>query len=247
MQPHLVRLTIDVDWAPDWAIDKLANDLIASGTPATWFVTHSSKSIDEIRKVPELFELGIHPNFMSGSTHGSTPKEVLEFCMDLVPEAITMRSHSLFLSSRILEAVQSYSNIALDVSTYLRDARNVQVISNYISVNRPIKQVAFCWEDNLEFMAPVPFWNGFEFLDSRAKPCEISILDVHPIHYALNSSNNETYENLKTHSSDLPLVPPVDFKKDLLAKPGTQTFVKGVMDYQKLNPESFRTSLAMLN
>ncbi|HEY8645027.1 MAG TPA: hypothetical protein VIL77_04030 [Gaiellaceae bacterium] len=66
-------LTLDVDWCPDSAIDDVAELLIERDVPATWLVTHTSPAIDRLRLRADLFELGIHPNFLPGSTHGRMP------------------------------------------------------------------------------------------------------------------------------------------------------------------------------
>ena len=38
-------LTIDLDWAPDWMIEYVANELIRAQVKATWFVTHASHAV----------------------------------------------------------------------------------------------------------------------------------------------------------------------------------------------------------
>ena len=63
-----IALTFDIDWAPDWAIDLTAGILREREVRATWFVTHESPAVDRLREDSELFELGIHPNFLPGST-----------------------------------------------------------------------------------------------------------------------------------------------------------------------------------
>ena len=90
-----LAITLDIDWAPDHVIDRIAAQLIDARVRATWFVTHQSPAIDRLRARPDLFELGIHPNFLNQSTHGETPAEVLAHCMALVPDARSMRTHSL--------------------------------------------------------------------------------------------------------------------------------------------------------
>jgi peptidoglycan/xylan/chitin deacetylase (PgdA/CDA1 family) len=65
-----VCVTLDVDWASDAMIDQTARILLEHEVPATWFITHASAAVDRLRDHPELFELGIHPNFLPGSTHG---------------------------------------------------------------------------------------------------------------------------------------------------------------------------------
>ncbi len=66
-------ITLDVDWAPDFMIDAAAQALVDREVKATWFVTHASPAVERLREHPDLFELGIHPNFLAGSSHGATP------------------------------------------------------------------------------------------------------------------------------------------------------------------------------
>lgn len=94
-------LTLDIDWAPDCTIEWIARTLVARQVRATWFVTHLSPAVERLRDHPDLFQLGIHPNFLAGSSHGDTTDAVLGHCMGLVPEALTMRSHALVQSPPI--------------------------------------------------------------------------------------------------------------------------------------------------
>lgn len=36
-------ITLDIDWAPDFVIDAVAEQLVQAGVWATWFVTHAGK------------------------------------------------------------------------------------------------------------------------------------------------------------------------------------------------------------
>jgi hypothetical protein len=75
--PQRVLLTLDIDWAPDAAIDFVAEILVSRGVKATWFVTHDSPGVRRLRARPDLFELGIHPNFLPGSSHGRSGEGAL--------------------------------------------------------------------------------------------------------------------------------------------------------------------------
>lgn len=124
-----VYLTLDVDWAPDFMIDNVAERLVSQGVNATWFVTHESPAIDRLRRHPGLFELGIHPNFSRGSTHGATPEAVLRSCLSLVPDAVSMRTHALIQSSPLLVQVRASTSIRIDVSMFLPHHANLQPVS----------------------------------------------------------------------------------------------------------------------
>lgn len=95
----------------DWAHYEIMRDthatLAEGGVPSTWFVTHDSPFLDELRADPNV-ELGIHPNFnklLEGDhSNGRTVQEVIARLLEVVPEAKSVRSHSLMQSSRILDA-----------------------------------------------------------------------------------------------------------------------------------------------
>ena len=95
-------LTFDIDWAPDWMIEQIAQVLIEKSVKSTWFVTHQSKAIEKLRQYDDLFELGIHPNLLNGSTHGKTEDDVLTHLKQIVPEAVSMRTHGLYQTTNFL-------------------------------------------------------------------------------------------------------------------------------------------------
>ena len=88
-------VTFDVDWAADWMIDRCVGICRRAGVQATFFATHPSDILSDLARDP-LFEIGIHPNFLPNSTHGTDPARVLGTCLDLVPDARAMRSHGLY-------------------------------------------------------------------------------------------------------------------------------------------------------
>jgi hypothetical protein len=190
-----VAITLDIDWAPDHVIDRIAERLVAAGVRATWFVTHASPAVDRLRVHPALFELGIHPNFLAGSTHGDSLGEVLQHCMTLVPEARSMRTHSLVQSTVLLEAVASQTPIEHDVSLYLPGHGGLKPFAQPLRA-RPITRLPFWWEDDFEMYGARSDWA----LARRAASAGagLCILNFHPIHIALNSPSLERYEALKT-------------------------------------------------
>ena len=105
-------ITIDVDWGPDYMIERMADALIERNVRATWLVTHGSSAIDALRGCPDLFELGIPPNFQPGSSHGSIPEEVADHCMSLVPSARCVRTHGLVQSTRLLHELGRRESLA---------------------------------------------------------------------------------------------------------------------------------------
>lgn len=186
-------LTFDIDWAPDFVIDYVANILIANKVKSTWFVTHNSDAIERLKARSDLFELGIHPNMLSGSTHGKTEDEVLNYILNIVPNAISMRTHSLYQSTGFLIKASKEYGILNDVSLFLPRAPHLQphtVQWHGISLCR----IPYFWEDASEMSEDNSIW---DISDYRLKLKGLRILSFHPIHIALNTERFERYSDLK--------------------------------------------------
>ena len=191
--PEPILLTFDVDWAADFMIDAIAGRLIECGVRSTWHVTHASPAIDRLRERPDLFELGIHPNFLPGSSHGDTVAEVLATCMSLVPEATTMRSHALVQSSSILTQVLASTPIRCDSSLLLPQARYIEPVG-FPHAEGPLVRVPYFWEDDVEMMRDCPQWT----LDADDEPeTGLRVYDFHPVHVYLNAADMGPYQALR--------------------------------------------------
>src|SRR3984957_2921405 len=140
-------VTFDIDWAPDCAIDFAANLLGERGGKSTWFVTHLSPAVERLRSCPDLFELGIHPNFMPKSSHGVEPEQVLKTCMEFVPEAVSVRTHGLLQSGDLFDFVMSLTPVTFDVSLFHPRALQVDVVK-YERFGQILWRVPYVWEDD---------------------------------------------------------------------------------------------------
>jgi hypothetical protein len=193
-------VTLDLDWAPDFMIDAAAQALLDRRVKATWFVTHASPAVERLRDHPDLFELGIHPNFLAGSSHGSTPQEVVAHCAALVPGARAVRTHCLLQSTPLHDALLAASDVDVDVSLFLPGATGVEPVVQWSPGGRLLR-LPYVWQDNMEMYAPDPNWNTEGMLDAPG----LRIFDFHPVHVWLNSASFEPYERLKA-SRPLPEV-----------------------------------------
>jgi hypothetical protein len=193
----MVVITLDIDWAPDFMIDDVADILIRNRVKATWFVTHASAAVDRLRAVPELFELGLHPNFFPKSTHGKSTVEVLQHCFGIVPGARSFRTHGLVQSTPILDAAME-AGLEIDLSLFLPNG-HVTGPFEYWRNRRRLWRLPYIWEDDMEMDRPVPSWSAAEF----GKRDGVQVVDFHPIHIWLNAPDLRAYEALKSRAPEL--------------------------------------------
>ena len=196
-------ITLDIDWAPDYAIDFAANLLIEAQVRATWFVTHDSPAVRRLSEHPNLFELGIHPNFLSGTTHGKTESEILSHCMGLVPHAHVLRTHGLVQTSNLLEKIIYETPVTVDVSLFLPHAAGLEPVVYYWENDKQLVRLPYVWEDDFEMVRPDCVWDLGGFID---RGTGLMIMDFHPIHVFLNSGTLATYRSVRALGclADLP-------------------------------------------
>ena len=227
-------VTLDIDWAPDFAIDFVAEKLAERQVCATWFVTHVSPAIERLRQYPKLFELGIHPNFLPGSTHGDTVEEVLNCCIAMVPEASSVRTHSLVQSSPLLAQIMIQTSIKTDVSLFLPHTPCLRPIE-YQSSGRTLLRIPYYWQDDYETERTVPCWHLPPIL---AVGEGLKVFNFHPIHVYLNSADVKPYQVLKQRVVNLSKANSVEVAAYAQSGAGTQTMFMELVEYIGIGGQS---------
>jgi hypothetical protein len=184
---------VDVDWAPDAAVEDMAIRLAEADVRSTWFLTHESPVNALLRSRPDLFELGIHPNFLPGSDHGSTTADVLRFCMELVPEARGMRTHGLVQSTALLTEVAATTPIGVDASLLLPRASHLTPVEMPTTAGT-LTRVPCFWEDDVEMLNDKPWWSLSDIVEG---PPGLRACVFHPIHVWLNTADFTQYQAFK--------------------------------------------------
>ena len=218
-----IAITFDVDWAPDWCVELCLSACRKREVPATFFATHKSDILEDIRRDP-MFELGIHPNFLPGSSHGKTRQEVLDHCLDIVPEACAMRTHGLYQDSSLLHLIgNEYPQITCDVSLFMPFHDNLQATKFPAGQPpRALIRLPYYWEDDIACL-----WPDHQWSKPLPEGSGLRIFNFHPIYVGLNAKDLDTYERLKA-SLEGPLTNvPFEACKNLINEgEGIGTFLK---------------------
>jgi hypothetical protein len=164
---------------------------------ATFFVTHNTPLLERMRANPKI-ELGIHPNFnflLEGDfRYGKNIKEIIKYYKDIVPEAVSVRSHSLAQSSKMLDSFEEFGLI-YDCNTFIPFSSGIEV-SPYNITNKLIKVPHF-WEDDVHCLYEWD-WNVEKFLKYKG----IKVFDFHPIHIFLNTEHLDRYVVSRRNSNE---------------------------------------------
>jgi hypothetical protein len=187
-----LALTLDVDWAPDFVIEAVADLIRAAGVRSTWFVTHDSPALVSLRARPDLFELGIHPNFLPRSTQGGNVSEVLDHMMRLVPGAVSMRTHGGYQFSDLFVEVVTRTSIQADSSVFLPGHEDLRAFLLPLAQGRLVR-VPYYWEDDVEMFHGRRSYTAREHL----APAGLMVFNFHPIHVFLNGADGSAYAAAK--------------------------------------------------
>lgn len=192
-------LTIDIDWAHDDVIAEVLHILEDRDVSATWYITHDTPLLARLRENPR-FELGIHPNFnallLGREDNGSNATDVVQRLMDLVPEATSVRSHSLTIGSQILEVFHSAG--LTHECNHLVPYQNNIVLQPWRCWTT-LTRVPHFWEDDIALLDPEP-----ASIQSLAERDGLRVFDFHPIHIVLNTDRISRYEEARPYFRDFP-------------------------------------------
>jgi len=205
-----VLVTLDIDWAPDWVIEDIAGRLSRAGVRATLFATHDSPAMRALAKEP-LFEIGLHPNFLPGSSHGTTPDEIFATLRGWYPDGTACRTHSLVMSEPLLARMACEFGIEIDCSVHLPRASHVTPHELHLSEQGDsLVRLPHVFQDNMHAMARQPWTVAGAELDTPGW----KVLNFHPVHIVLNSATLAVYETFKRRGPLSSLtrddLPPVD-------------------------------------
>ena len=187
-----VFLTFDIDWAPDHMVNHVIDLCLQYGVSATFFATHISQTIERLHFYSDFFEVGLHPNFMIGSTQGSTDQSVFNYCKKLVPNVASIRTHCLYQHGHILDEFnQNFGLKIVDSSIFMPGYKNILPF-NLRTENGVIIRVPFFWADGY-YLLSENFSDPVKLLQSDG--CKVYMF--HPIHIYQNTKSMREYKERK--------------------------------------------------
>ena len=156
--------------------------------PLHVFVTSPSAALEQAVASSEV-TLGIHPNFLPGSTHGDGADEVIAHCRSLVPSATSFRAHTFYENSGILQRLRENGFIVDSNVCLFLQAELVPFVHAAGILRLPVfleDDSMLRWLDITEALRIVPPL----FLTPGLK-----VINVHPALFAMNAPDLRYYND----------------------------------------------------
>jgi hypothetical protein len=118
---------------------------------------------------------------------------VMGYCKNILPEAVSMRTHGLYQSTEFLFRAAEEYGIRYDASLFLSHASHLAPCP-LDSNSKRLWRIPFFWEDDLEMLNPAPVW---EAGDARLVRPGLKVYGFHPVHVVMNNTSLERYDLLK--------------------------------------------------
>lgn len=177
-ESNLFCFTMDIDWASESAIQYAVSYFLDVGIPLTVFCTHRSNYLDGLIRDGRI-EAGIHPNFIQPSSQGQTEDEIIHFCMEVVPGAEVFRCHRWFAVNDIYEKLYALGfRYESNICTLLDPVRPFVHRSGMISFPVFFEDGAYLYH-KLDL--------DFEVMRSYFTGRGLKVINIHPMHFALNT------------------------------------------------------------
>lgn len=166
-----LAVTIDLDWCSEAATEETLDYLAARRIPVTVFATHHSPRV--AAALGEV-EVGLHPFFGEGSSHGGTVEEVVR-CVATIPHNLpAFRCHRFGVSNEVREAMAAAGmRISSNVCT------DLEIVPPFMD-RCGLVEVPIFFEDG-------GYLGRGRGLDAPIAADGTAVILLHPMHFTLNT------------------------------------------------------------
>jgi hypothetical protein len=177
-----------------------------------------------VRDVVPQGDVGLHPNFLPGSTHGATVDDVITTTKAIWPDAISFRSHCFYDDTRMLRKMAE-GGFRYDSNLF---AFLQPMLAPLLTVARTVRLPVF-WEDDVHSGLGLP-WDVGTLREALEGP-GLKIVNVHPLRVALNVPS----EDFAQSHRPLGAAADVDARAERHTGKGTRTFLEDLFAHATSN------------
>lgn len=180
-------VTIDIDWACESAIEETLGYLKDLKIKPTVFTTHNSKAIEQVLGT---IEVGLHPNFTPGSSHGQTIDEVVRYVTDLPHNMAAFRCHRFFTCNTSKQALlEAGMRISSNTCTDLEILPTFKDRFNMLEIPVFLEDGGYLWRKHPLVLD--------QTLQDKLSMDGYKVILIHPMHFSLNTPNFEYMYDIK--------------------------------------------------
>lgn len=181
-------ITMDVDWASDFAIEYAVKFFQERQLPLTLFFTHMSPYINTLVQNGGV-TYGIHPNFIQPSSQGRDKGEIIDYCLDCFPEVEAFRAHRWYADNDI------YTEL------YRRGIRYESNLCTLLDVVPPFIHRSGMMSFPVFFEDGAYLYHEFDLRFSVTKGFfeqrGIKVINIHPMHLLVNTPYFQYMRDIK--------------------------------------------------
>lgn len=183
----MLIITIDIDWAPEPAIEETLDYFQEKGITPTVFITHRSPRVEA--SMNEI-EVGLHPFFDPSSSHGSTVSEIVHTVLSFPHNIPAFRCHRFCIGNESKEALlKAGMKISSNVCTDLEVVSPFRDRFGLLEVPIFLEDGSYLWRNH-----------PLHIEDSLMQKLQIDkpkVILVHPMHFVLNTPNFDYMTKIK--------------------------------------------------
>lgn len=190
-KPSKIAITIDIDWASEFAIARTLDFFEQKGIPVTVFSTHNSAVIYERL---DSIEVGLHPYFHPESSHGKTIEETVTKVIALPHNLAAFRNHRFLNSNEIQEAMKQAGMVcSSNVCT------NLEILPPFYNRFNTL-EIPIFFEDGGYLYNNYPLTLTPTLLNKFASS-GLKTIVIHPMHFVVNTPNWDYMVRIKQQMS----------------------------------------------
>lgn len=217
-----VCLTFDIDFAPDYMIEKVIDILNEFKTNATFFTTHPSTLLSHLINNTH-FEISAHPNITPTTTQGNNLETIIHNLKQAFPSIIGNRFHLLGYSYKDLITL-SKLNFIYDVSSL---KFNCPFLFPSYHIDLDMVLLTYLWEDGICENTHLPM----KYENINLKSPGIKIINFHPMNIFINSSNSSFRKNFVSKNPDIMNCPKRIADAYHFPSDGSETVLRNLLRY----------------
>lgn len=216
---------IHTDWASESMLEFTINYFESRNIKLTPYITNPSEIIKTHYSGKKSKYVGLHPNFLPNSSHGSNYFEITEYITKLWPDARSYACHCFYDNIRTTDLLFE-KGLKYDSNLCLHLQPNIVPLNHCSgSIRFPV-----FFEDDI-YARYKGNWS-FSGIQTHFETPGLKLINFHPIHICLNTPDFEFYNSTK--QKDLS-----NWNSYVFAGNGTYTFLEDLSNY--INNQNIQT------